>query len=166
MPHRPVMVASYPADDRTTTLRMVRLFKAPRERLFAAWTDSRQMAAWFGPPDVSVRSCELDVRVGGTWRLSGGRVGELRAVSGKYLEVTPPERLVFTWAWHERGDFAAPREHETVLTLVFRSVGDGTEMTLTHGPFRDRTGVDNHNRGWMGSFDKLETMLATEGGSA
>ncbi len=159
------MHAPYPADDRTTTLRLVRLFKASRERLFAAWTDSRQMAIWFGPPDVSVRSCELDVRVGGTWRLSGGREGERRAVSGKYLEVTPPERLVFTWAWHERGDFAAPREHETVLTLVFKSVGDRTEMTLTHGPFRDRTSVGNHDRGWTGSLDKLEALLASEGGS-
>ena len=100
------MVASYPVDDRTTTLRMVRVFRAPRER------------------------------------------------------------LVVTWAWHERSDFPAPREHETVLTLVFRSVGDRTEMTLTHGPFRDRTGVDNHNRGWTGSFDRLEALLATEGGSA
>ncbi|MGQ0581867.1 MAG: SRPBCC family protein [Reyranella sp.] len=161
------MIAPYPADDRITTLRMVRLFKAPRERLFAAWTDSRQMAAWFGPPDVSVKSCELDVREGGLWRLSGGRQGQpLQAVSGKYLEVTPPERLVFTWAWHEGGDFAGPREHETVLTLIFKSVGDRTEMTLTHGPFRDKTGVDNHNRGWLGSFDKLDAMLATEAGLA
>ena len=160
------MVAAYPADDRTTTLRKVRLFKASRERLFAAWTDSRLMAAWFGPPDVSVQSCELDVRVGGTWRLSGGRDGQpLLAVSGKYLEVTPPDRLAFTWAWHEGGDFAKPREHETEVRLVFKSVGDRTEMTLTHGPFRDRTGVDNHDRGWTGSFGKLDALLALEGGS-
>lgn len=161
------MIAPYPAADRTTTLQMVRIFKASRERLFAAWTDPRLLAAWFGPPDVSVRSCELDVQVGGAWRLSGGRHGEpLLAVSGRYLEVTPPDRLVFTWAWHEGGDFAAPREHETKVTLVFRSVGDRTEMTLTHGPFRDRTGVDNHDRGWTGSFGKLEALLAIEGGSA
>lgn len=160
------MIARYPAADRTTTLQMVRIFKASRERLFAAWTDPRLLAVWFGPPDVSVQSCELDVHVGGAWRLSGGRNGEpLLAVSGRYLEVTPPDRLVFTWAWHEGGDFAAPREHETVVTLVFRSVGDRTEMTLTHGPFRDRTSVDNHNRGWTGSFGKLDALLALEGGS-
>jgi uncharacterized protein YndB with AHSA1/START domain len=160
------MVAPYPADGRTTTLRIVRLFKAPRERLFAAWTDSRQMAAWFGPPGVAVESCELDPRVGGTWRLLGTSNGVPRAVSGKYIEVNPPERLVFTWAWHEDGTFATPREHETEVGLAFKSIGDRTEMTLTHGPFRDRSGVDNHNRGWTGSFDRLETMLATEGGSA
>ena len=99
------------------------------------------MAAWFGPPDVSVKSCELDVREGGLWRLSGGRQGQpLQAVSGKYLEVTPPERLVFTWGWHEGGDFAAD------------------DLDVLRGD------VDNHYRGWLGSFDKLDAMLATEAG--
>lgn len=159
------MVAPYPVDDHVTTLRMVRLFKAPRERLFAAWTDARQMAAWFGPPGVVVKSCELDARVGGGWRLSGTSNGVPRALSGKYLEVTSPERLVFTWAWHEDGTFDTPREHETEVRLVFKTVGDRTEMTLTHGPFRERVNVDNHNRGWTGSFAKLEALLALEGGS-
>ena len=159
------MVAAYPADDRTTTLRIVRLFKASRERLFAAWTDPKLFAAWFGPPGVVLESCELDARVGGAWRLLGTSNGVPRAVSGKYIEVKPPERLVFTWAWHEDGTFAKPREHETEVRLVFKSVGDRTEMTLTHGPFRDRTGVDNHDRGWTGSFGKLDALLAIEGGS-
>ena len=149
------------------TLHMSRVFDATSERVFDAWVRQDHFVQWMCPPGVEVTTCELDVRVGGAWRLSGGRQGQpLQAVSGKYLEVTPPERLAFTWAWHEGGDFAAPREHETVLTLIFKSIGDRTEMTLTHGAFRDRTGVDNHNRGWTGSFDKLEAMLAIEGGSA
>jgi uncharacterized protein YndB with AHSA1/START domain len=159
------MVAAYPADDRTTTLRIVRLFKASRERLFQAWTEPKLLANWFGPSDVVVESCELDARVGGAWRLLGTSKGVPRAVSGKYIEVTSPERLVFTWAWHQDGTFATPREHETEVRLVFKSVGDRTEMTLTHGPFRERTNVDNHDRGWTGSFGKLDALLALEGGS-
>jgi uncharacterized protein YndB with AHSA1/START domain len=160
-----MMIATYPADDRTTTLRLVRLFKASRERLFQAWTDPKMFAVWFGPAGVVLESCELDARVGGAWRLLGTSNGVPRAVSGKYLEVISPERLVFTWAWHQDGTFNTPREHETEVRLVFKSVGDRTEMTLTHGPFRDRTGVENHDRGWTGSFGKLEALLALEGGS-
>ena len=157
------MAASAAPDE--LVLSMVHAFDAPIERVFRAWTDPAQLVEWFGPHGMTNTHCELDLRVGGAWRLQGEGLGTRRAVSGEYLEVEPPRCLVFTWAWHERGDFAAPREHETVLTLVFKPVGDRTEMTLTHGPFRDRTGVDNHHHGWTGSFDKLEALLASEGGS-
>ena len=153
------MDAPYPAADRTTTLRMVRLFKASRDRLFAAWTDSRQMAAWFGPPDVSVRSCELDVRVGGSWRLSGGRNGQpLLAVSGKYLEVTPPERLVFTWAWRQQD---GSRGHETEVTITFEPAGKNTKLTLVQTLFAEELHRDNHSKGWESSFNSLEKYLAS-----
>jgi uncharacterized protein YndB with AHSA1/START domain len=146
------------ADDRM--LRMTRVFDAPRERVFAAWTDPEQFAEWFGPEGVTTIDCALDVRAGGTWRLLGRGAERRHAVSGKYLDVAPPERLRFTWAWHTNGDPAAPREHETIVTIEFKTVGRKTEMTLVHGPFLDGTGVANHNRGWTGSLGKLDRLLA------
>ena len=143
------------------TLHMSRVFDAPRERVYAAWTDPAQFAQWFGPEGVTTLECALDVRIGGAWRLVGQSARGRHAISGKYLEATPPERLRFTWAWHTGGDLTAPREHETIVTLEFRVVGRKTEMILVHGPFVDDTGVQNHNRGWTGSFAKLDQLLAS-----
>lgn len=138
---------------------MVRTFDAPIERVFRAWTDPKQFAEWFGPHGMVNTHCELDLRVGGVWRLQGEGLGTRRAVSGKYLEIEPPRSLVFTWAWHETGDLASAREHETVVELRFKSLGIRTEMTLTQASFRDATGTRNHEWGWTGSFEKLETLL-------
>jgi uncharacterized protein YndB with AHSA1/START domain len=73
-----------------------RVFAAPRELVFTAWTDRDQISKWFGPKGFTTTTHEMDVRVGGMWRF------ELRAPDGTrfdnrvvYLEVTPPERLVF-----------------------------------------------------------------------
>ena len=81
-------------------------------------------------------------------------------MSGKYLAIDPPRRLSFTWAWHETGDLATPREHETTVTLEFKPVGARTEMTLTQARFRDSNGAANHLWGWTGSFEKLDALLA------
>lgn len=144
-------------DDRT--LRLSRVFDAPRERVFAAWTDPQQFAQWFGPPAVTTVYCDLDVRVGGAWRLLGSSAEGKHAVSGTYLEVREPERLAFTWAWHEGGDHAKPRGHETVVTLDFKAAGGKTEMTMVQRRFAEASGAVNHDRGWTGSFTKLDEFL-------
>jgi uncharacterized protein YndB with AHSA1/START domain len=144
-------------DDRTLCL--VRVFDAPRERVFDAWADETQFIQWMCPPGVVVDEASLDVRPGGAWRVRGHRPGRTFATSGRYVEVKRPERLVFTWAHHSIADFDAPRGHETTVRLEFRPVGSRTELTLIHGPFADMPSRQDHNDGWSGSFDKLETFL-------
>ncbi len=140
------------------TLRITRIFDFPRERVFDAWGKQDQFAQWMCPPGVEVMTCEIDVRPGGAWRVGGRHGGDrVFASSGKYVEVKRPERLVFTWAHHVDGDFAKPRGHETVVRIELRALGDRTELTLVHGAFTD--GYAEHNRGWAGSFDKLEVFL-------
>ena len=145
------------------TLRLTRRFDASPERLFDAWTDQEQFAEWFGPKGVTTVYCDLDPRTGGAWRIAGppfGRQG-LRARLARYLEVKRPERLVFTFAWHDKGDHAEPREHETTVTLDFKPLAGGkTEMTMVQTRFPDPTATANHNRGWDRSFDKLDALLA------
>jgi uncharacterized protein YndB with AHSA1/START domain len=75
---------------------LARVFDAPRDVVFKAWTDKDQISKWFGPKGFTTTTQEMDVRVGGMWRF------ELQAPDGRrfsnrvvYLEVTPPERLVF-----------------------------------------------------------------------
>ncbi|MBM3649092.1 MAG: SRPBCC domain-containing protein [Alphaproteobacteria bacterium] len=152
------MAVSAVPDDRT--LHMVHVFDASPGRVFAAWTEPERFAEWFGPPGLKCLHCRFDLQVGGTWELVGERAGGRHTVSGKYLEIDPPRRLSFTWAWHQSGDLAAPREHETMITLQFNAVGARTELTLTQRRFRDATGASNHREGWAGSFTKLEALLA------
>jgi uncharacterized protein YndB with AHSA1/START domain len=80
-------------------------------------------------------------------------------VSGTYLEIEPPGRLVFTWAWHERDDFASPRGQESVVTILFKPAGQRTEMVFTQAVLKDQPTLDAHNRGWTESFDKLGDFL-------
>jgi uncharacterized protein YndB with AHSA1/START domain len=141
------------------TLRLVRVFDAPRERVFDAWADETQFIQWMCPPGVMLDEARLDVRPGGAWRARGHRPDRIFATSGRYLEVKRPERLVFTWAHHEGADFDAPRGHETTVRLEFRAVGNKTELTLIHGSFADPSNRQAHNDGWSGSFGKLEDFL-------
>lgn len=148
-------------------LRMTRTFDATPDRVFAAWTDPEQFGAWFGPVGMTTVMCEIDAKVGGAWRLIGegknipGRTaGPVRpTVSGKYLEIEPPRRLVFTFAWHEKDDFASPRGHETIVTIQFKPVGERTEMVFTQAVFDDQQSLTAHNRGWTESFDKFGDFL-------
>ncbi|HEY2871938.1 MAG TPA: SRPBCC domain-containing protein [Reyranella sp.] len=128
-------------DDKT--LRIVRIFNAPRDRVFDAWVVEDNFIQWMCPPNVHVDEVKLDTRPGG----------------GTYVEIKRPERLVFTWAHHETNDLASPRGHETTVHLEFRALGDKTELTLIHGPFADTASCENHHEGWTGSFEKLETYL-------
>jgi len=141
------------------TLRLVRVFDAARERVFAAWTRPEQFVQWMCPPDFGLDVCELDVRPGGAWRAQGYTPTGRFAKSGVYLEVRPPELLVFTWAHHATEDWATPRGHETTVRVEFRALGGKTELTLTQGPFIDTPSFGGHHTGWLGSFDKLSAFL-------
>jgi len=147
----------------TRTLRLVRTFNAPRERVFAAWTDPDQFAQWMCPPGFGLDECTLDVRKGGAWRAHGYKPGgEHFAKSGVYVEVKRPELLVFTWAHHAEDNYVSPRGHETTVRVEFRAVGNKTELTLVQGPFIDTPNFNGHNAGWLGSFDKLDSFLHTQ----
>ncbi|MFI5000626.1 MAG: SRPBCC domain-containing protein [Reyranellales bacterium] len=140
-------------------LRMTRTFDAPPDRVFDAWTDPEQFGTWFGPVGMKTVMCELDAKVGGAWRLMGEGNNMRPTVSGKYLEIEPPRRLVFTMAWHEKADFSTPRGHETVVTILFTPAGERTDMVFTQAEFKEQSALAAHNRGWTDSLDKLGDLL-------
>jgi len=74
-------------------------------------------------------------------------------VSGTYVEVQPPSRLVYTWQWGHRED-------ETLVTVEFNDRDGGTELVLTHERFRDEPDVTLHGEGWDGCFTRLGELLA------
>jgi uncharacterized protein YndB with AHSA1/START domain len=147
-----------PASERGHVLRMERAFKAPPARVFAAFTDPKQFAQWWGPEGMDCPVCELDLRVGGRWRTCvQGREGG-HCMSGVYREIVPPRRLTFTWAWEENG----VRGHETLVEMEFVPEGRHTKLLLNHRGFADAETRDRHTKGWGSSFVCLDKFLQGE----
>jgi uncharacterized protein YndB with AHSA1/START domain len=139
------------------TLKMRRHLKAAPERVFDAFTRPQELAAWFGPGAVTIRNLEADVRPGGAYRLEMHYDdGSFYALSGQYLEVDRPARLAMTWVWGN-GDYAG---QETLVTISFSPAPDGTMLELTHENLAGIEARDQHEGGWLGSFDCLERHLA------
>jgi uncharacterized protein YndB with AHSA1/START domain len=109
---------------------------------------------WFGPSDdYRVPSAEVDLRVGGRYRIAIlAPSGNQLAVGGTYREIRPPERLQYTWRWEDGGD-------ETLVTFELRDLGGETELTLKHERFTNPEARDRHRAGWTGSLDRLERAL-------
>ena len=137
-----------------------RSYPVAPEKVWRAWTDPEAVKRWWGPgPDDPVSLAQLDVRVGGRFRIVfGGPQGKEHEVQGVYKEVVPNRKLVFTWSW--------PRttpERESLVTIVFKRAGAGekagTELEFLHAQLFDEAARDGHKRGWTESFAKLEKFL-------
>jgi uncharacterized protein YndB with AHSA1/START domain len=136
------------------SLKVSRLIKAPRERVFAAWTTADQLVQWLGGGSPKLISASIDVRVGGDYRLkaTGGHC-EMDMV-GQFREVKPPERLVFTWS--VGNCLPEYKGMQTIVTVELTEQKGGTLVQLTHEGFVDAEIRDRHDKGWNASFDVLE----------
>jgi uncharacterized protein YndB with AHSA1/START domain len=139
--------------------RTVRIFDAPRERVWREWTEPERFADWFGGADivVPVSTVSFDLREGGRWSatmLDGDREIRWR---GEFQEIDPPERLVLTFSDRPSGD-----ERELVI-VELRDLGDGrTEMQFEQ---RGRMAAEAYlraQRGWGTFFDRLAERLAAD----
>ncbi len=149
---------SVPKTDSEFSLRLTRTFKAPREKVFRAWTVPEEIVKWWGPEGCSSPGAEIDLRAGGRYRIAMTTPEQKEIYSfGEYREVAPPEKLVFTWTWEGPPEMAGV---ETLITLEFAEKGDETELTLTHERFPTQKDKENHEWGWNSCFDCLEKALA------
>ena len=141
-------------------LQIVRRFRAPPERVFAACTDAMQLARWFAPTGFRITELEADVRVGG--RLAFTMVGDDGTFSaeGFYLEIEPSRRIVHSWRWTSAPDDSPPDGAVSRVTYEFEAHGTGTQLTLTHEQLSDQESADSHASGWNEAFDKLAELIA------
>jgi uncharacterized protein YndB with AHSA1/START domain len=139
------------------SLEIKRVIKAPRDRVYAAWTDPAQLKQWFGPENVQTRELVSDTRVGGKfrWDLTNPE-GEKMTVSGEYHELQPGKRIVFTWQWQDDEDW---KEHISIVTVELSDHDGDTELRLIHEPLPTEQSRDGHTRGWNSLLDKLEKFL-------
>ena len=146
---------------------LVRTFDAPREKVWAAWTDPKELAKWWSPQGVTNPTSEVDLRVGGTLyvvMLAGKELGPMAGqhwpMRGTFVEIMPPERLVFeNNALDEAGNVLLGG----MTTVVLDDEGGKTKMTLTTGAEGTAPGTDQMlagmQTGWEQSLDKLKTLL-------
>ncbi len=140
------------------SLKVTRTFRASRQRVFRAWTEPELMMRWFVEGDAEMSVCEIDLREGGSYRLEGHVGGKKWSIWGSYLEVRPPERLVYTWTWHHDPGFGES-EGDTVVTVEFRDRGSDTELVLTHERFANAKAREEHSQGWNACLDRLARVL-------
>lgn len=144
-------------NQKSHSLRIERLFDAPREVVFAAWSEPEQLRQWYHFNDEwKIAEVKVDFRVGGQYRIGwkapdGGMWYEL----GEFREIRPPERLVHTC----RFDFPDFDEDETLVTIEFQDEDGRTKVTLVQEGYRHAEHRDNHQQGWSGFFDQLVQHL-------
>ncbi|HEY3071147.1 MAG TPA: SRPBCC domain-containing protein [Gaiellaceae bacterium] len=153
-------MAERPAPDSTTEdgITMTRVFDAPPERVWDEWTEPERFADWFGGRDgeVPLSTVSMDVRPGGSWRLTMFAGDERREIhwKGEYREVVEPRRLVFTVS-----DQPGEDAYELV-TVVLTDLGDGrTEMLFEQRGQLPREVYERAREGWSGFFDRIDERL-------
>ena len=141
-------------------LRLERTFPAPRDEVFRAWTEPVVLRRWWAAaPGWEGALAEVDVRVGGRYRLSmrDPETGAEHTVGGEYVEVDPPARLVYTWTWE--GADADSASAGSLVTVEFSEDGGRTTVVLTHEGIADERSRDQHAHGWAGCLDNLGTRI-------
>lgn len=134
-------------------LTITRRFNAPRALVFRAWTQPEHLVRWLGPASFKAHSVALDAREGGAWRACiDSPEGSEHWMGGIYREISPPERLVFTFAWESTG-------FQTLVTITFAEDGEGTRMTFHQKPFESIESRDLHDEGWTSSFERLAALV-------
>jgi uncharacterized protein YndB with AHSA1/START domain len=145
------------------TFRLRRVLPAPPALVFRMQVEPTLLAQWWGPKGFSAPSVELDVRVGGRYRIAmRPPEGEVFYLSGEFLEVGATSRLSYTFRW-EPPD---PDDRETVVVFSVEDLGGSTALTVDQGSFATEARRALHEQGWADSLDDLQELLASEEWSA
>ncbi len=142
---------------------ITRLFNAPRQLVYEAWTDPQHLAQWWGPHSFTNPHVELDLRPGGVLLIHmAGPDGVVYPMRATFREVNPPERLVFVSTALEDDD-GVP-QLEVLNTVTFAAMGNQTELTLRAkaikvGPIALQA-IAGMEIGWSQSLEKLADFLA------
>ncbi len=162
----PTNMAGTTTVDRPTDRELVitRIVNGPARIVFAAWTKPELLERWWAPKSFPIKllSCEMDVRVGGRYRLVFGYEGSTMDFFGRYVEVTPNSRLV--WTNDEGG------EEATVTTVTFEETG-GKTLVVVHDLYPSKEALDDaiesgSTTGMPEALGQLDELVVTLGESA
>jgi uncharacterized protein YndB with AHSA1/START domain len=149
----------------TAVVHVTRELRASRDEVFRTWTEPELFERWFTPPGNASVTAELDVRPGGSYRIALQRTPMVPGTSyivGSYLEVDPPERLVFTFGWEDPPPVEGLGDLEALdsrVTVQFRDLGASTEVSITHERLDTPELRTFHNWGWETTLDQLARIV-------
>ena len=131
-----------------------RVFNAPPELVWRAWTEAEHFARWYGPEGFTVPKCEIDFRVGGRYSLTmRSPDGWEMQNTGVYQEIVLFEHFVAT--------MEAELHDDTLLTVTLEDLGDGrTKLTLRQDGWADPEMAGGAGGGWSQALEKLAAELA------
>lgn len=128
-----------------------RTIRATAQRLFDGWTQPAHLKNWWGPPGVDCIDAQVDLRVGGRYRLANRFPdGTVVWISGEFETIDPPRCLVYTWGLEPHVS-ASER-----VTVRFKPRGDLTEVIVLHERISDEAVRNMHEKGWEGCLDGLQ----------
>lgn len=131
-----------------------RRMPAPREIVYEAWTDPDGIRQWMCPGDVVSAEAVLDVRVGGSFRITMRAKDRVHEHTGTYQIVDPPAKLAFTWSGLEN-----PTEI-TLVTVEFLARGDESDLVIKHERFTKAEVAQRYENGWGTIAEKFAAYLA------
>jgi uncharacterized protein YndB with AHSA1/START domain len=148
------------ADPNLPTIRIIRDFDAPPDKVFRAWIDRELVVQWLGPKSTEMKIDQWDARTGGNYRyiaLQGGK--EVAAFYGSFHEVRPSERLVQTFTWEGMPDGVS------LETMTFEDLGGGRTRTVglsvvENLEARDAIMASGMEVGVYEGYEKLDALLA------
>jgi uncharacterized protein YndB with AHSA1/START domain len=150
-------------------LKVTRVFDAPRERVWRAWTDPELFQRWWGPKDFTSAGNTMDLRVGGRYHwCMRAPDGQEFWTAGVYREIVPLKRLVYTDSFaDEKGNvvqaahygFPADFPLEQLVTVTLEDVDGKTRMTLVHEDLPAGEHADLAEIGWTQTLDKLAAVV-------
>ena len=130
------------------------MIEALPQRVFDLWTRPEFMVRWMSPYPGNVRcTAEADLRIGGTYKLAMRGDFSACEITGTYVAIEPPRRLVFTWLGPPTG------EVETLVTLELRELEGATELVMTHEELPTNEIRDGHRAGWTNMLDHLDAAV-------
>jgi uncharacterized protein YndB with AHSA1/START domain len=141
----------------TRRVRLERVLPARPELVYALHTEPEELAKWWGPKGFTAPSVELDVRVGGHYRIEMQPPdGASFFLTGEFREVEPPSRLVSTF----RYETPDPDDVDTVVEVTLDEVADGTRVTVEQGDFATEARRALHEQGWAETLDRLDDLTS------
>ena len=138
------------------TINIHKTINAPIEKVFDAWLNARMLSKFMrGMPDMPESDVETDAREGGNFTIIMHYRGEKIPHTGKYLEISRPDKLVFTWA----SQYSVVDNSK--VTLKFTKIDDNkTNIWLSHVKFIDEESRSGHEEGWGNVLDKLNEVMS------
>lgn len=133
-----------------TELFVSRIVRAPRETVFATWTDPELVRRWWGPPPFTCPAAEIDLRIGGAYRLANlGLDGNVIWISGTFTHVEPLTALSYSW------QLSTHEPPPSLVHVLFSDHEDGTLIEIHHERFATQAIRDEHADGWEGCLSRL-----------